>query len=195
MKSDARQADPTQIDELLARAGKGSKEAASELLERYDPMIAALIARYSEHLPPELLRDLRQEASIAFCRCAERFDPARGVGFGQYAKICVRNRIVSCLRKWKAEPITTALPLDNPGLLLPSDDSDPAKDLVDQENYRSLCGRIEVLLSPYENRVWLLFISGLTAREIANQLRENQKSVENAVFRIRKKLRNALLPR
>lgn len=194
MKKDVLPDGQAGIPALLAEARNGSEEAAAALLEQYQPMIVSLTGKYTGELPEELRRDLHQEANIAFCHAVERFDPDKGVGFGQYAKVCVRNRIVGYLRAWRKEPVAEALPLDDPEKFFPAGDSDPARDLMEQETYLALCGRIRGALSPYENRVWTLFISGLTAREIADRLRENQKSVENAVSRIRKKLRSALLP-
>ena len=45
-------------------------------------------------------------------------------------------------------------------------------------------------LSDYENRVWWMYVSGLSVSEIARRIGVVEpKSVSNAVYRIRKKLR------
>jgi RNA polymerase sigma factor (sigma-70 family) len=73
------------------------------------------------------------------------------------------------------------------------DDDDPAKRLVEEESYLALSRRIHDALSPFENQIWWLYLSGRTAGEIAEQLGTNEKAVQNAVYRIRKKLR-AVIP-
>ena len=54
---------------------------------------------------------------------------------------------------------------------------------------------MEAVLSPAEREIWMLFISGMTAGQIAAQLKTNRKSVENALFRSRKKLRESFSDR
>jgi RNA polymerase sporulation-specific sigma factor len=63
---------------------------------------------------------------------------------------------------------------------------------VEKEDYRELSRRIESILSPYENRVWWLYLSGLTANNIAARLQKSERSIQNAIYRIRKKLRASL---
>ena len=50
---------------------------------------------------------------------------------------------------------------------------------------------MEAVLSSAEREVWMLFISGLTAPQIAAQLGVGKKSVENTLYRARKKLRES----
>ena len=55
-----------------------------------------------------------------------------------------------------------------------------------------LVARLEEVLSPYENRIWWLYVSGQTAAQIAKAIGREERSVQNAIYRIRKKLRLAL---
>ena len=48
------------------------------------------------------------------------------------------------------------------------------------------------LLSPYENEVWRLYMAGYSASAIATRMERDEKSIHNAIYRIRKKLREAL---
>jgi hypothetical protein len=72
------------------------------------------------------------------------------------------------------------------------DVTDPAKRLIDEEAYLSLYRRIREALSEYENQVWWLYLSGRTASEIGKQLGKDARSVQNAVYRIRRKLRSVI---
>ena len=180
------------IARLVLLAKNGNENAVSDLLNLYDSLIESLINRYSEGLSEEDRRDLRQEAAIAFCRALDRYHPEEGVAFGHFAKICVENRLIDCRRKSANDPTGQAVPLEDSGPSLSLADDDPARDLLERESYLALCERIRELLSDYENRIWMLVMAGRTPREIATIVGSDRKSVENAVARVRRKLRKAL---
>ncbi len=174
------------LNECLAAAKAGDQAAFEALLARYAPLIESLISPYTPACDAE---DLRQEASIAFCRAVERFDmEQKGVQFGLYAKICIRNHLISYARRMQASETVVSLESSEDT----REETDPAQSLMDEESYAALYRRVEALLSPYENRVWWLYLSGRTAREIALLFSKDERSVQNAIYRIRKKLRASL---
>ena len=69
---------------------------------------------------------------------------------------------------------------------------DPAWRIIQEENFKSLYCRISANLSEYENRIWWLYTSGAHAKDIAERVGKDEKSVSNAIYRIRKKLRELL---
>ena len=91
------------MERELILSVQGGKEAAfSELCEQYAPLIDSMVGRYGSRLkdPGESKEDLRQEAILSFYRAIMTYDIAQTkVTFGLYAKICMRNRMVSLLRK------------------------------------------------------------------------------------------------
>lgn len=66
---------------------------------------------------------------------------------------------------------------------------DPASIAVTSEMYRSTIAEISVRLTDYERSVFKLYLSGLGAEEIAKKTGRERKSVENAICRIRSKIR------
>ena len=89
-------------DELLFAAKSGNSSAFSELTEKYTPLISSMAERYFHLLDGGSIGydDLVQEAHVAFYRAMISFDmDQEGVSFGLYAKICIRNSMVSILRK------------------------------------------------------------------------------------------------
>ena len=60
---------------------------------------------------------------------------------------------------------------------------------VKKEELRELTDKIERELSPLENRVWRLYVTGTSCKNIALEVDKSEKSVENAIFRIRQKLK------
>lgn len=178
---------------LLLDAQGGSQSAFEALLGQYAPLIDSMTARFS--LPALSLQDredLHQEAVVAFYRALMRYDTARAqIPFGYFAKECIRNRLISHLRTLKHLEHTVSLE-EEPILTEGECSANPAQRLVEQENYSALCQQVCGILSEYENRVWWLYLAGRTAKEVASLLGTDERSVQNAIYRIRKKLRSGL---
>ncbi len=175
-------------DARLLAARAGDQQAFEALLAAYAPLIETLVSSFASP-DAEYRDDFRQEACIAFYNALRHYDVESGeVPFGAFAKTCMKNRLISYARVLRRRG--TPLPLECGDEADSS--SDPVRTLVEEENYLALYRRIEEALSPYENRVWWLYLSGRTAREIASMLGKEERSVANAVYRIRKKLRTTL---
>lgn len=179
-----------EVRELILRARRGDEEAFSALFRGYSPLIDKLIAKYADEGISE--QDLRSDAIDAFTSAVARFDTEQSnVTFGLYARICIANRLVGALRAYRKIHHTVSLDGMDPDALPAGEESDPAHYILEAERYTDLCRKMEAVLSPAEREVWMLFISGLTAPQIAKQLETDRKSVENTLYRARKKLRES----
>jgi RNA polymerase sporulation-specific sigma factor len=187
--------DTLAVSRLLCAARKGDQQAFDELLTQYMPIIehqlSGIRSKYSA-VTIEDEKDLRQEAYLAFYRATASYDVTQHeVSFGLYAKICVENGLISALRKMKP----SVLPLDMETLSAIPDwgkESDPTRRVREQEDYEALCRTIAGVLSPYENQIWQRYIAGATAARIAEQMGKDTRSVHNAIYRIRHKLRRVI---
>lgn len=179
-----------EIDRLLELAASGDTEAFSTLVRMYEPMLKKALNSYdTEEMSREDIEDLRQEQLIAFYRAIISFKREQeDVEFGLYAKICVSNSMVSYKRamgKRSREELVDEETMNNI-----SDPSDEPPRIVEmRESEAELDRQIERTLSPYENEVWARHLNGCSTHEIAQALSSSEKSVDNALFRIRKKLR------
>lgn len=179
---------------LIQRAQSGSNDAYSELKSIYAPLIEGKIAKFSSYdMTSQDVEDLRQETLVQFCNAVCNYDLSLdGVEFGLYAKICIENRLVSYIRSYKKRRDKALFSLDGE---IREDSSyiDPAQDIIDKERLAALVSLIEGSLSDYESRVWWLYVSGISVSEIAKKLGVNDpKSVTNAIYRIRRKLRSRI---
>ncbi len=80
----------------------GKTDAFSLLYDRYRPLIEASVVRFSNRFQGELSEEyseLEEEAVIALYRAAVSYEPGRHSTFGLYARVCIRNRLISCIRK------------------------------------------------------------------------------------------------
>ncbi len=178
--------------DLILRAREGDQEAFEKLLEQYTPLIDAMTAQFCKALSEQDGEDLRQEALVAFYHALKGYRVEQEeVQFGLYAKDCIKNRLISHLRKLKKHENVILVDAENASAIS-EEIADPAKRLIDEEAYLSLYRRIRKALSEYENQVWWLYLSGRTAKDIAATLRSDEKSVQNALYRIRRKLRSVI---
>ena len=177
---------------LIDGAQRGVQESFAELKRIYHPLLESLVTRHSlPDMTVQDLEDMRQEALIIFCNsiCNYRIDPD-GVEFGLYAKICIQNGLASFVRLYIRRRQRTVMPLEFASMDRKNAQTDPLQALVDKENASDLVRTIKKNLSDYENRVWWLYVSGHSVSDIAQKIGANDsKSVSNAIYRIRKKLR------
>ena len=180
------------IGDLIDRVRAGEQAAFVCLLEEYKPLVEAEVTRHAAGLSHEDGEDLRQIALVALYRAAQGFDLAQSeVEFGLYAKICVSNALISQLRvlkKRKAEKLTET----SDGELFSNDSFDPTLRVLEQESFKALCSVIRDNLSSFEYRVWQMYMSGMSAKQIGERIGKDDRSVNNAIYRIRKKLRSQL---
>ena len=179
-----------QLHSRIQAVRAGDQAAFSALLESYEPLVSAEVSRHAAGLGDQDVEDLRQSALLALYRAALNFDLSQcEVEFGLYAKICITNALLSQLRvirRYRSEvSVADAWDANEVG-------EDPAARVMQEEAAAALYARVRSLLSPYENRVWALYMAGRSVGEIARLLQKDTHSIENAVYRIRKKLRAAL---
>ena len=171
-------------DEELVGAALTDIEALSELVKRYLPMVHYLSGQF----PNAAREDLAQEGTIALIRAARSYSPDKGAGFATYASKCIRNKMLSELQK--NIPIT-----DGEGSLddfSASEVTDPEKIVIEKEEAQELYERIAKELSPLEWSAFMLFADLMSYEDIAKSLEVPVKSVDNAIQRAKRKLRNIL---
>lgn len=181
------------VAELLSLAKHDNGGAFADLCAMYEPLICAEVSRSSARIPGagnESDRDdLRQVALMAFYRAVCSYDSAQsGVEFGLYAKICIGNALISYLRSLGHRKHEFPMSDRMTGEATHAFD-DPAAGVMEEEALEGLRARIRRSLSPYENRVWNFCTLGYSSGEIAKFLGKSTRSIENAVYRIRQKLR------
>ena len=185
-------ADPA-LRALLLQAQAGSRDAYLALCNKYRPLLESSVARFgASEMTLQEKADMREEAERVFLGAIISYDTEQdAVDFGLYAKICLRNGLISEWRHIHAR--RRMAPVSLVEEVVP-EGYDPSADMVEEERFRQLCRTVRGHLSELENRVWWQYVMGVPVADIARDLGRDERSVHNAIYRIRRKLRERLTP-
>ncbi len=183
--------------ELQTAASSGDRVAEEALVERYMRLVRSCARPL--FLAGGDSEDLIQEGMFGVLSAIRQFDPKGGASFRTFAEHCVRMRLLSAV---KSASRLKHLPL-NDGLSLEqlSEDSNahisamseilrqnPEDLILARERTEELYAELSKCLSKLEKQVLDLYLDGLSYREIAQYLKRDEKAIDNAVQRIRRKL-------
>jgi RNA polymerase sigma factor (sigma-70 family) len=183
-----------ELIDLINLAGNGMQDAFDKLKDLYKPLMESQIHKHAvTEMSMQDVDDMRQEALLHFCNAVCSYDcSSESVDFGLYAKICISNGLVSFVRSYYRRHKKKILSLESEGFgdKMPYVYADMLQSIVEKEQLTSLVDTIRASLSDYENKIWWLYVSGMSISEISEKLGGvGTKSISNAVYRIRKKLR------
>ena len=177
------------VDEetLIASAKSGDQVAFEALVDSYKRLVKFHIKALDTD--PSIYDDLYQEGLIGLLKAVRSYD-GKSSSFATFASLCVRNSIISGVRKYSNQTAkTVTLPE------LPSDDetSPSAEDvLLDGVRVKTLYKKVYSVLSPFERTVFEMYLSDMSYETIAFVTGKSVKSATNAVFRIRTKLKQII---
>ncbi len=182
--------DPT-VRALIIEAQGGSQEACNTLRQKYRPLLESSLSHFSaSEMTLQEIADLQEEAERVFLNAIFSYDNEQNaVDFGLYAKICLHNGLIS---EWRRINVRRRVMPVSLGDVETSVGEDPATGFADAEQFRELCRAVRELLSDFENAVWWKYVMGESVSDIARSLSRDERSVHNAIYRIRRKLREHL---
>ena len=144
--------------------------------------------------------DLMQEGMIGLFKAIRDYNEDKNCSFHTFASLCVKRQIctaVTTSNRKKHYPLnhyisfysqdeeTNSSVMD---VLAAAENSNPEANLLMQEQMGGLVNKMDTLLSKYERRVLELYLDGLSYGKIAEELDKTEKSVDNAIQRIRRKM-------
>ncbi len=173
-----------EILDLVLRARAGDDLAFSELAQHYRKLIYGYMNRFGISGGDE--DDYVQEALIGLLRAVRTFDES-SASFKTYASSCIRNALVGALRKESRRLTSNPVSWDASAEDLPSGET-PESALIDRESSSILYNKIFSVLSAFEKNVFYCYLANMSCAEIASLLEREEKSVANALTRIRLKL-------
>ena len=173
--------------ELFERLGRGESEVADFLLEKYKPMVKRQ-ARTLYLIGGEN-DDLIQEGMIGLYKAIRTYRPGESA-FASYAQVCVNRQMYTAVQassRKKHEPLNEYISLSEDLNLFLLDN--PESRMIAQENMEKRHQLIDKQLSSMERQVLKLYLEGGSYEEIAEEMGRSEKSVDNAIQRLKKKLK------
>ena len=154
--------------------------------------------------------DLIQEGMIGLYKAVRKFDSNTSSDFIPFAQYVIYKQMCTAItasNRKKYQPLNNYVSLDmpisnsqydqsNPPLLseiiVASSNTNPEELIIDKENVSMIEYELGKCLSKLEKAVYQLYIEGMDYKQIAITLGKEPKAIDNALSRIRKKLRNML---
>ena len=174
-------------NQLVDFINNGKYEYLQLLINRYMPLVISVASHYeSSGLD---IDDFIQEGLVAIFDAVKVYDPQKA-SFKTFASLCIERAISAAYNKSSGKakhiPDTLISPIHEVEL---ADPSDPESILIAKENYKNLAYAIKRDLSQFEYQVLDEFLWGKSYAQIADALGVSVKSVDNALRRIRAKIK------
>lgn len=175
-------------DNELVSLSFSEKEASAILISRYIPLINKFAIQFGKVLDFD---DMVQEGSMGLLDAISNFNPDRDIKFSSYASVCIRNKMLKAVEKQTSQKHGNGqknLPLDE--LSGKSNGMTPESIFIGKESLEAVIEDVKRVLSPLEREILFSHLGGIDYRSIAKNLGISQKSVDNALQRVRRKLKS-----
>ena len=182
-------------NQIVSLAKKGNEVSLSSLFQEFLPLIKFKATKFYEiGLEHE---DFIQEGLLGLFFAILHFDGNNNASFKTFANLCIERRMISACKaasRNKHSPLNSSFSFD----MSDSDDaistnsSNPELIYIEKENLNEIEKMIFSNLSEFEKLSLHFFLQGFSYEEIGEKLNSSYKSVDNALQRVRKKMREIL---
>ncbi|MBD8848505.1 sigma-70 family RNA polymerase sigma factor [Priestia megaterium] len=194
-------------DEEIVQAFQwGDEEAFNVLVKKYEYLICLKIKSY--FLLGGDREDLLQEARLGLYKAARDFKTEGKSSFRGFADLCITRQLITAIKasaRQKHSLLNNALSLNIPKNSKRLEDDlilmemlphpravSPEQATVEKENKREREQMLQEILSSIEQDVFTLYLKGQTYMKISQNLHLPQKTVDNALYRIKKKMKTQM---
>ena len=138
---------------------------------------------------------------VGLYKAIRDYNPEKEASFISFAELCINRQIISAIKaasRQKHIPLNTSISMDRP---ITNDDEDytyldflskaggnPEDEVIGRENLKILEREILKTLSKMEQEVLAYYLRGRTYTQIATLMNKEEKSIDNALQRIKKKV-------
>lgn len=191
-------------EELILLLRDGDNRVMDFIMEKYKGLVRSKAK--SMYLLGADGEDLIQEGMIGLFKAVQNYDAGRDASFFTFADLCISRQMytaVSASARQKHAPLNRYIslssgegaereeggrPFEVPDLW----EKSPEELVIDKENVELIEKAIDEELSSFEKQVLDLYLTGMGYVQIAKVLGRDEKSADNALQRIKSKLRRAL---
>lgn len=196
-------------EELLSRLRDGETAIVDYLMEKYKHLVKKK-ARTMFILGADN-DDLIQEGMIGLFKAVRDYDSGRDASFYTFAELCISRQMYTAIQasgRKKHMPLNSYISIYGNvvqdefreegteavlvNALAAGEESNPEELVIDRENVELLEQNIQKELSAFEKQVLDLYMTGMNYVQIARVLGRDEKSTDNALQRIRTKIKKVI---
>lgn len=196
-------------EELVDIAREGNNEAIKVLVQRYSKFLFSKVIPF--YLPGAEREDIIQEAYIGFLKAIQDFDKSKG-NFFNFANLCVQRQITTAIKssnRNKSKVLKNPISLESnifdeelgdkslydyisPNKIIQGayHENSIEDTIIDFMEKNRIKENLVSKLTSKEKEILKLRAQGFTYMEIAKKINSSAKSVDNAIQRIKKKIKN-----
>ena len=194
-------------EELILRLRDGEENITDYIMDKYKNLVKSKAK--SMYILGADSDDLIQEGMIGLFKAVRDYDSGRDASFFTFADLCISRQMYTAVQasgRQKHAPLNSYISLYGHvasgseqgeeaqllNLLSSKAELSPEEMMIDKENVKSLEQTRERELSTFEKQVLDLYLTGMSYVQIAKVLGRDGKSADNALQRIKGKLKRAI---
>lgn len=193
---------------LIQRLRDGENHITDYIMDKYKNLVRNKAK--SMYILGADTEDLIQEGMIGLFKAIRDYDSGRDASFYTFADLCISRQMYTAVQasnRQKHMPLNSYISFysangkrsdgqenenDLLDTLASNSEKNPEEVLIDKENVLMLEQKIEKELSGFEKQVLDLYLTGMGYVQIAKVLGRDEKSTDNALQRIKTKIRKAI---
>lgn len=192
-------------EELIVRLRDGEERITDYIMDKYKNLVRSKAG--SMYILGGDRDDLIQEGMIGLFKAIRDYDSGRDASFFTFAELCISRQMYSAVQaagRMKHIPLNSYISLYQTGEhggeeknildILVDNGLNPEDLVIDKENVESLEKQIDKELSSFEKQVLELYMTGMSYSQIAKVLGKDDKSTDNALQRLKTKIRRMIIP-
>lgn len=191
-------------EELIIQYRDGDKQIVDYLMDKYKHVVRSKAGRM--FILGADKDDLIQEGMIGLFKAVRDYDSGRDASFLTFAELCISRQMYTAIQaanRKKHLPLNSYISLYKNqedetlegqliGAIQNFSEQNPEEILIDRENVEALQTIIDQELSTFERQVLELSMTGMGYIDIARLLGKDPKSTDNALNRVKTKIRKAI---
>lgn len=199
--------EPYSDEELILMQREGEEQITDYIMDKYKNLVRSKAK--SMYILGADREDLIQEGMIGLFKAVRDYDSGRDASFFTFADLCVSRQMYTAVQaagRQKHAPLNTYISLYANSAdhiekgeerelihsLISQSERSPEEVIIDKENVELLEKTIDKELSDFEKQVLDLYLTGMKYGQIAKVLGKDEKSTDNALQRIKSKLKKAI---
>ncbi|HCT65027.1 MAG TPA: RNA polymerase sporulation sigma factor SigH [Lachnospiraceae bacterium] len=187
-------------EEIIDLVKKGNDRAQEFIMNKYKTMVKSRARAY--FLIGADREDIIQEGMIGLYKAVRDYQTDKNASFKSFAELCINRQMITAIKtagRQKHIPLNSSVSLNRPvfddleehtymDMLESIEVTSPETLFIGQEEKSFIEEHIAKNLSGFENKVLAFYLQGKTYLEIAALMNKPEKSIDNALQRVKKKI-------